>query len=559
MNMNQRRFNRNWGTNNRINNPNSINVGDGNVLNWSWSNVFSYNTTLSSGHNLSFMMGSEAIKGTGYDHLTTERDFPDQDINLVYLGNGLGMITTSENQWGYSLISFFGRANYNYNNKYLVSATVRQDGSSRFSPGKRWGTFYSFSAGWRIDREAFFENVSSIHLLKLRAGYGSIGNQDVGYYAYSDQISPDYNYPFGGISADGYAISVLGNEDVQWETSNQLDIGLDLGLFEGKLNLTVDYYHKITSDMLIKEPIPSSAGYADAAWVNKGKILNRGIEFDLNYRKIFKDWRISLTANLATVHNEVLELTGTVSGGRIDNGVYATLTEKGKPVGSFYLYEMEGIFQNEIDIITHAYQGENIDPGDVKFKDQNADGIIDEKDRTHVGSAIPDITCGFNASVNYKAFDLSLFLQGAFGNDIYYQVATDIEGFYRPFNLTERYYDERWRGEGTSNTQPLASWSSKANNTKPSTRFLEDGSYMRLKNLQIGYTLPESATAKLHLSGLRIYAAGHNLFTLSKYAGLDAEMTVSDNSTAEGDRAAGIDWGTYPSALSYSMGIQLTF
>lgn len=311
--------------------------------------------------------------------------------------------------------------------------------------------------------------------------------------------------------------------------------------------------------MLVRLLNPPSAGSIEPAWLNKGKVLNRGFEFELSFKQAFNKGMFSVTGVLATLHNEVLELDVPDPKGRIDNGVNATLTEEGYSIGSFYMYEMEGIFQNNIDIVTHAHQGDNISPGDVMYKDQNNDGIIDEKDRTHVGSPIPDFTYGFNVMLEYKAFDLSFFFQGSYGNDIYYQVATDIEGFYRPFTVTKRFYNERWTGEGTSNTQPRASWSAKANNTKPSTRFLEDGSYLRLKNLQLGYTLPEALSERLYLNRLRIYVLAHNLLTFTKFYGLDPEMTVSDNSTDEGDRASGIDWGTYPSAISLSIGLQLTF
>jgi len=212
-----------------------------------------------------------------------------------------------------------------------------------------------------------------------------------------------------------------------------------------------------------------------------------------------------------------------------------------------------------MEIVTGAYQGSNIRPGDVRYVDQNGDGIIDEQDRVHVGSAIPKYTTGFQMAAAYRSFDISLFWHGAFGHQIYYQVATDIEGFYRPFNLTMRYYDERWTGEGTSDTQPRASWSAKGNNTKPSTRFLEDASFLRLKNLQIGYTLPGNLTERLAMERARVYFIAHNLLTFTQYPGLDPEMTTSDNSRAEGDAAAGIDWGTYPLARSFNIGVSISF
>ncbi|MPN04699.1 TonB-dependent receptor SusC [bioreactor metagenome] len=241
----------------------------------------------------------------------------------------------------------------------------------------------------------------------------------------------------------------------------------------------------------------------------------------------------------------------------MDTGVYATRTEEGHPIGSFYLYEMAGIFQNELDVLTSAYQGNGIKPGDVKYVDQNEDNVIDAKDRTFLGSAIPTFTTGLNLAGNYKNFDLSMFFQGAFGQKIFSQVNFDIEGYYRGFNVTERYYNEHWTGEGTSNTQPRATWAAKSNNVKASSRFLEDGSYFRLKNLQLGYTIP--GMKKIGIENLRCFVAGTNLFTLTGYSGLDPEMTVSTNSAAEGDMANGIDWGTYPVAMTFTFGINLTF
>lgn len=555
----QRRFNENWGTNNRINNPNSLTISNGYYQSFTASNVLSWNTTFGQLHEFSAIAGTEAIRNNGYTDNTTEREFPDQVDNLVFLGNGLGSVVVSEGQWGNTLLSLFSRVNYTYDSKYLLSATLRRDGSSRFIADNRWGNFYSVSGAWRIDREKFMMNSFFIDILKLRAGYGAIGNQEVGSYAYSDQISPNFNYPFGGIMNTGYAISVLGNRDLQWETSTQIDVGLDIAVLGSRLYLVVDYFKKITDNMLVKEPIPPSAGYASPAWVNNGEILNEGIEMELTWQDEINELKYEIAGNVGYLHNEVLSLTGPIVGGRIDNGVYATRTEVGFPVGSFFLYEMDGIFQNNLDIITSAYQGANIRPGDVRYVDQNGDGIIDEQDRVHAGSPIPKFTTGLQLSAFYRNFDVSVFWHGAFGHKIYYQIATDIEGFYRPFNLTQRYYEEHWTGEGTSDTQPRASWSGKANNTRPSTRFLEDGSFLRLKNLQVGYTLPQNLTQRLGMRNARVFFIAHNLLTFTNYPGLDPEMTTSNNSAAEGDAATGIDWGTYPLAKSYNLGVQISF
>ena len=394
---------------------------------------------------------------------------------------------------------------------------------------------------------------------KLRVGFGAVGNQEVDNFAFLEQITPGRQYPLGGVPQEGHATAVKGNEDLQWETSKQWDIGTDLSFLEGKLSLTLDYFHKVTDNMLFRQPLPSSEGYAQPSWINRGKILNSGVELELGFRQQTGKFSYSVSANVSRLHNEVLELDAPILGGRIDNGVFATRTQEGQAVGSFFLYEMEGIFQNETDIITHAFQGNQIEPGDVKFKDQNGDGVIDEQDRVIVGDPIPDIIYGLNLNLGYGNFDMSLFFQGTYGQDIYNQINTDIEGFYRPFNLTQRYYDERWTGEGTSNTQPRASWGAKANNTRASTRFLEDASYLRLRNLQIGYTVPKDILSKVSIENLRVYFSGVNLLTFTQYSGLDPDISTSDNSIDEGDRAAGIDWGTYPTAISYNLGIQLTF
>lgn len=554
-----RRFNENWGTNLRINNPNSLNINNGFNQSFSASNVLSFNQEFGERHDLSLIAGTEAIRNNGYTNNANQRNFPDQNDRLVFLGNGLGAVLVSEGRWANTLLSFFGRVNYSLDNRYLLSGTLRRDGSSRFSPENRWGTFYSISGAWRIDREGFMANNTFFDMLKLRAGYGAIGNQEVGNYAYSDQISPNFNYPFAGIPSPGYAITLLGNFDLQWETSTQIDLGLDISIFDGRIYAELGAFRKITANMLVREPIPPSAGYASPAWVNNGEILNQGLELELTWRDNFGRLGLEITGNAAYLHNEVLSLAGTVIGGRIDNGVYATRTEVGYPIGSFYLYEMDGIFQNNVDIVTSAYQGVNIRPGDVRYVDQNGDGFLNELDRVHVGSAIPRYTTGLQAGFSFMNFDLAMFWHGAFGHHIYYQVATDIEGFYRPFNLTMRYYENRWTGPGTSNTQPRASWSGKSNNTRPSTRFLEDASFLRLKNLQFGYTLPAEFTARLGIGSARIYFLGHNLLTFTAYPGLDPEMTTSDNSRGEQDVAAGIDWGTYPLARSFNFGVQLNF
>ena len=553
-----RRIDRTWGTNSRISNPNQMSLNSSDAITWTNNNVLAYSKNIGQKHTINAILGIEAIKGQGHGSDVSDRDFPDQDANLIYLGNGLGVSNVYEYRYAYTLLSFFGKVDYSYDSKYLFSASLRRDGSSRFAQENRWGNFYSVSGAWNLHNEAFLKDNSFLSQLKLRVGYGELGNQEIGNYSYSDFISANFNYPTNGAASKGYAVTQLGNTDLKWETSSQINAGVDFELSNGMVFGSLDYFYKITDDMLVKQPNPPSSGFAAPSWVNNGRVLNEGIELLLGFRHDKGDFGYNVTGNVAFLQNEVVKLAAPITGGFIGSN-NTTLTEVGHPIGSFYMFEMDGIFQNELDIATSAFQGTNIRPGDVKYKDKDGNSIIDEGDRAHVGSSIPKFTAGLNLSTAYKNFDLTLFFQGAYGFDIYNVAFHDIEGFYRPFNLTKDYYDNRWTGEGTNNEYPRASWNGSNNNVRISTRFLRDGSYTRLKNLQLGYNFPAQVTDKLRLGSLRVYASALNLLTFTKYPGLDPEMTTSNNDTAQGDLARGIDWGTYPVAKSYNLGLNLTF
>ena len=551
-------YHRTWGDDDRINNRNSLNVNNNENLNWTVNTALEYNREFSGGHNLSGLLGFEAIKETGKSLGASDYDFPVWDKSLIFIGNGsIEDISADQSSYAATLASFFIQANYNWKSRYFINLTAREDGTSRFVGKNRWGTFYAVSVGWTISNEPFMARQNVFSNLKLRAGYGAIGNQNVGIYAYSDHYGANKNYPFGGISYNGYAQTQLGNDNLKWETSKQFNAGVDMEFLKGKLGLSVDFYNKVTDDMLMQASYPPSIGNASTPWINSGKVLNRGVDIEIFYHHQFRNGNFDVSLNGGYLHNEVLEIASPISGGRVDNGIFATRTEVGYPIGSFFMYEMDGIFQSEYEVFSSAYQGEDIAPGDVKFKDNNNNGVIDADDRAHVGSAIPTFTMGLNLAFQWKNLDISAFFQGAFGQKIYNQILTDCEGFYRGFNVTQRYYDNRWTPENPSNTYPRASWNAKSNNDRISTRFLEDGSYMRLKNLQIGYTIPSRKFKEA--CTMRLYLSGTNLFTLTRYSGLDPEMTVSANSTSEGDRANGIDWGTYPVCRTFTFGVNLTF
>ena len=566
LNIGSKRFDENWGYQGRINNPNTLTQISTTGSEHTWKNTLTYDRTFNAKHNLNVLAGVEAIQSILTGQSGSAQNFPDQIPSLRYLSNGTTNQRVDGWQSRWTLLSFFGRVSYNYNRKYYAELIVRRDGSSRFGSNYPWAFFPAAALGWRVDKESFLSDVEFISYLKMRVSAGILGNQEIGDYSFASLITSGAYYPFGASSLSGYYLSRHGNPNLRWESQTQIDVGFDLGLFEDKLFFVFDYFNKVTDDVLVRAPLPPSSGSATPPFINAGKIRNIGIELEATYKSHFGKLKYDIGLVFSHINNEVLELydDSPIPAGRIDNGIYATLTEVGQPIGSFYLYEMEGVFQDETDIFTHAFQGNAIKPGDVKYKDISGpdgvpDGIIDSYDRSHVGSPIPDFTLGFNLGMNYKNWDFTLFIEGVYGNEIYWQAAQDIEGFYRAFNVTKRVYDGRWTGPGTSDDQPRVSWTGATNNKKPSTRFLFDGSYLRVKNVNMGYTFNNIGKQKTVIKSLRVYLSAQNLLTFTKYPGLDPEMQTSNNSAAEGDLAKGIDWGTYPMARIYTVGVNMNF
>lgn len=559
---NYKQFFGTYGADRHFNTPASLAQTQSLDLTYNWTNTATYDVKLDK-HDLTFIVGTEIIKQDIQDLSASRVGYVNQTPDFQYLSlGGLSGIQNGGIETSHSLSSFFGRVNYQYNNKYLASFNYRWDASSKLDPTNRSKSVYSGSLGWRIDQEEFMKDIKPISNLKLRVDVGQLGNeQALGNYAYLSTLSGNYYYPFNGVSNQGYTINAIGNPNIHWEITTQEDVGLDIGLFDSKLQVTADYYIKNTNNVLLPFSMPTSAGQAQIPFINAGKVRDQGFELEVNYRtKINNDWNIGIDGNLATEKNKVVSLAGNPAlvAGRIDNNIYATRTDVGHPIGSFYLLQQEGIFQTAQQVFTHAYQGPGVRPGDVMYKDVNGDGVINQNDRVFAGSAIPKLTYGLTANVGYKNWDLSLFFQGVYGNKLYNQVNTELEGFYRPFNITEETATRSWTGPGSSNSMPLLSWSDAANNKQPSTRFLESGSYLKLKNVQLGYKLGKNALKPLGLSSVRIFVSGQNLFTFTKYKGLDPEQFYNDNNGND-VKAVGIDWGTYPSARILTAGINANF
>lgn len=555
-----------WGIQRIQNSPNALSQSNTTDFTYNWTNTGNYHL-LAGKHDLTLLAGTEIVYNDVKLLAASNTGYPDQSSTFQYLSNGTSLTPgIGGNEANWALSSVFSRVSYQYDGRYLASFNFRRDGSSRLDPTDQWGNFYSGSVGWRIDREAFMQNIKPISLLKLRGSLGQLGDQNaLSDYGYASLVGTDGYYAFGNTPVIASTIKAKGNPNLKWQTSTMADAGMDLGLFNGAFNLSVDYYHKTTTNLLQAPQDPSSAGsVASPAFENNGKIVNRGFEFEAAYRQtVNKNWSWDVNANVTTIHNEVLALLNNqpIPAGRVDNNTFATSTAVGHPVGAFYMLQADGIFQNPLEVFTHAYQGPGIRPGDVKFRDVNGDGVIDQGDRVYAGSPIPNLTYALTGHVAYRNFDLSLFFQGVRGDKIYNQIGMDIEGFYRPFNMTEKVATESWHGPGTSNAIPLLSWTDATNNKQMSTRFLENGDYLKLKNVQLGYNLGSKGLSRLMIRSMRIYASVQNVFSITKYSGLDPEMTTSANAASanDGPKALNIDWGTYPAARTITVGANINF
>jgi TonB-linked SusC/RagA family outer membrane protein len=545
---------------------NALSKGNYHNLTWLWENTLSYNRKFGV-HSFDAVAGytmqassSEFFGIQGSNIIRTSPDFWYINPSYVYdPNNGVNTISTISNgvdpNLYYSMMSYLFRVNYTYNSKYLLTATFRRDGSSKFSSANRYGNFPSFAAGWVVSREHFMEKIRTISYLKVRGSWGMIGNDKIPYdkqYSLTQNVLTVFGIPPTANSGITYAAS--GNPDLKWESTSQFDAGLEFGLLKSQLSGEIDYYNRTTKDILIPLSTPDYLGNGQGAKVNfnAASVRNSGIEAKITWKDKAGEVNYNISLLGSTLKNKVLEIGGTsgadsvLFGGFLSNGIPVTQSRIGIPIGAFYGYKTDGLFQTQSDIDNYPHLSTAV-PGDLKFVDVNKDGKLDGNDRTYIGSPIPKFTIGLNLGIEYKGFDLSLDIQGVYGNKIFNAkevVRPD------PYNW-EHHVLGAWTGPGTSNSEPKASYG--GNNYLPSDKFVQDGSFSRLRNLTLGYTLPSAFTRKASIKQLRIYIKGDNLYTLAKFTGYTPEIGSSDV------LSNGIDYGTYPVTSVYSFGISLTF
>ncbi|WP_287131715.1 TonB-dependent receptor [Bacteroides sp.] len=514
-----------------------------------WDNYFLFDHTFAEKHRVGLMAGMSAQWNTN-DYLNAQKNVFMFD-NVHEMDNGEEMYAIGGNETEWALLSYMARVNYSYEDRYLLTATIRRDGSSRFGKKHRWGTFPSVSVAWRASQEKWFPKNDYINDLKVRAGYGVTGSQaSVGNYSYLASYNTSV-YPFGISSGNQTALvsSTLANPYIHWEEVAQTNIGFDTSLFNSRVMFSFDAYLKETRDMLVKASIPITSGFEDTTttYTNAGKVRNQGIEMSLHTINLTGElgWETNLTATYNK--NKIKDLNSDVPYyiNQINNS-YVTMLAKDYPINVFYGYVTDGIFQNQSEVNTHAVQP-GAEPGDIRFRDLNNDGVINDSDRTVIGNPNPSWLFSMNNSLSYKGFELSVFLQGIAGNKIYNANNIDNTGMAAAYNQTIDVL-ERWQGEGTSNSMPRAVFGDPNQNTRVSDRFVENGSYLRLKNITLSYTFPKQWLQKARIENARLSLSCENVATITGYSGFDPEVGIN-----------GIDQNRYPISRTFSVGLNFNF
>lgn len=518
----------------RQNRPNTLAESRAQESTITWTNTATYNKQINL-HAISVLAGSEYVGYNNSGMNGSRENYSNSDPAFQYLdfGNQNLHIWNGGTEVKSTLFSLFAGVNYNYDNRYYANVNLRRDMSSQFAANNQTAYFPSLSAAWRISQESFMKDVETISDLKLRISSGKLGNQ-----------SGLSNYPSLAIYDSQGTLRRLGNPDLKWETTTQNDVGLDASFFNSKVSFTFDYYQKVTSDLLLPLNLPTFVGDLNPTIVNAGKMTNKGVEISAGYKNFDHAFKYSINANVALGSNVVNELPATLP------SIYGqvTKTEAGHPLNSYYGYQMAGIYQTqaEIDEYLKGAPHSDIKPGYIKFKDLNGDGIINDKDRTYLGNPNPRMTYGLNLTFSYKAFDFSMFVQGVQGVERWNDLKKILDYDSRPFNHTTSTLDS-WHGAGTSNTIPISTFADNGSSNNSSI-YVENASYLRLKNVEIGCSLQEVFKKyKNVLPNIRIYVSMQNVFTLTKYTGLDPESTNL------------IDQGTYPQARAFLFGFNTKF
>ncbi|MFW6205663.1 MAG: SusC/RagA family TonB-linked outer membrane protein [Gemmatimonadota bacterium] len=518
--------------------------------NWLWENTLTWNYTTDE-HRLALLGGITAQSFYFEDLGGARINVVGEDPSLWYLNAADQEGSTNFNDAAdWKMLSYLFRANYTYQDRYMFTGSLRIDGSSRFGEDNRYGYFPSLAVGWDLAREAFMEDVDWVQALKLRGSWGQIGNDKIGEYPAVATVTGNLNYVFGNELVFGAAPVQLANPAVQWEATEQVNLGVDASLFDSRIETTLEWYSRTTEGILVEVPIPSYVGVNQQPFVNAAEVRNQGLEGSVTWYGQVSDLSFELSANGATVDNEVLALgqgREEIFGGGLPNEIpYTTRTVVGEPIGSFWGYEVEGIFQNQAEIDSSPTRGGE-QPGDLRYADTNGDGEITAEDMTFIGSPIPDFTYGIDLNLRWGAFDAGLGFSGQSGNEVFNakkSIRFGVENF-------EAGYLDRWTGEGTSDREPRVT--NAGHNYQASERFIEDGSFLKLHSAQLGYRLPQALSQRMNVDQARIYVSGTNLFMLTDYSGYTPELT------AQSVIASGLDLGVYPPARVLTVGIDLTF
>lgn len=533
------------------------------------SEIFlTYNKILNKLHHVTFTGGYSQQVTKGYYFRGDRWGYTDEspDVRVLDNGDDIHDVTGNFNPES-AIASGFVRGFYGFKDKYLLTVTFRADGSSRFAPGKRWGYFPAFSAGWRVSDEPFFkDNVKFVSNLKLTGGWGQLGNQNVRDFQYLAPVNKDRRYNFGEGSFTGIWNSRLANPDITWEKAEMTNISMEAGFFENKLSTVITWFNKNTKDMLVPAAAMDLHGTAAIPDQNIGQLNNKGWEVEVNYQGGNDRFHYNIGANASFIKNTVTKLyeAGTyissTNYGRQNQEI--SRTYEGQPLASFYGWKTNGIYQTQAEVdndpnISKDGNRSNIKPGDVRFVDINGDGMVNDLDRTNLGSPNPKVTYGIQAGAGYKGFDLSLSFAGVGGVKLYN--ADKMQGMDAayPFNM---YADalNRWHGEGTSNTVPRMTLTNSNNNNRTSDRFVEKGDYFSLRNVALGYTIPSKVWGNSGISDFRVYVAAQNLFILTKYSGLTPQLGYNEG-TSDGNRQRGVDVAAYPQARTFTFGATINF